>query len=197
MKKVILMAVALLMVCAAKAQISAGDFVWGAKVGLNATNVSNLDAKNKMSFHVGAFAEWKLGDFVGISPELVYSRQGARYKVDGNKFKRRVNYLNIPVLAKLYVLECLSVDLGPQFGLAFNDVAKWKNGSSSGKDKVNTVNTFDVSFPVGISYAYEGFVVSARYNIGLTNVWKKEDVGFNTKNHVFQFSVGYCLSDLF
>ena len=50
MKKVVLMAVALLMVCAAKAQFSAGDFTWGAKVGLNATNISNFDMKNKQVF---------------------------------------------------------------------------------------------------------------------------------------------------
>jgi len=48
MKKVFLLAVALLAFCAAKAQPAVGDFTWGAKVGFNATNISNFDAKNKM-----------------------------------------------------------------------------------------------------------------------------------------------------
>ena len=197
MKKVVLMAVALLMVCAAKAQFSAGDFTWGAKVGLNATNISNFDMKNKASIHVGAFAEWNLSDFIGLSPELVYSRQGARDKEDDVKFKLRVNYLNIPVLFKFYVLEGLSVDAGPQFGFALNSKVKVKDGDSSSKTKVKDVNTFDMSFPIGLSYIYEGLILSARYNIGLTNMWSKDDYGVNTKNHVFQFSLGYRLSDLF
>ncbi len=197
MKKVVLMTVALLMVCAAKAQFSAGDFTWGAKVGLNVTNISNFDLKNKSSFHIGAFAEWNLSDFIGLSPELMYSRQGARDKHDGVKYKLRVNYLNIPVLFKFYVLEGLSVDLGPQFGFALNSKAKTKHNDTTNKTKIGDENTFDVSFPIGLSYTYEGLILSARYNIGLSNMWDKDDVGVNSKNHVFQLSLGYRLSDLF
>ena len=40
MKKVFLLAVALLAFCAAKAQPAVGDFTWGAKVGFNATNIA-------------------------------------------------------------------------------------------------------------------------------------------------------------
>ncbi len=197
MKRVILIAVALLTVCVAKAQFSAGDFTWGAKVGLNATNISNLDLKNKASIHVGAFMEWNLSDFIGLSPEVVYSRQGAADKNGDVKSKLRVNYLNIPVLLKFYVLEGLSVDAGPQFGIALNSNLKQKVGDSSTKTKVKDVNTFDMSFPIGLSYTYEGLILSARYNIGLTNMWDKGSSGINTKNHVFQFSLGYRLSDLF
>ena len=197
MKRVVLIAVALLTVCVAKAQFSAGDFTWGAKVGLNATNISNLDLKNKASIHVGAFMEWNLSDFIGLSPEVVYSRQGAADKDGDVKKKLRVNYLNIPVLLKFYVLEGLSVDAGPQFGIALNSNLKQKVGDSSTKTKVKDVNTFDMSFPIGLSYTYEGLILSARYNIGLTNMWDKGSSGVNTKNHVFQFSLGYRLSDLF
>lgn len=197
MKRVILFAVAVLMVCAAKAQFSAGDFIYGGKVGLNVTNISNMEAKAKASIHIGAFAEWKMNDFIGISPELVYSRQGAAQKEDGVKVKLRVNYLNIPILAKLYVLENLSVDLGPQFGFALNGKQVAKKDGTTLKNKEENLNTFDVSFPVGLSYIYDNFIISARYNIGLTNVEDKDYFGVNTKNGVFQFSVGYCLNDLF
>lgn len=201
MKKLILLTAALLAFCAAKAQFDVNNFTYGAKVGLNATNISNSDMKNKMSFHLGAFAEWKLSDFVGIQPELVYSRQGARDKYDENgskvKVKTRVNYLNIPILAKLYVLEDLSVDLGPQFGFALNAKSKYKVGGHTSKDKITNNNTFDFSFAVGASYNFDDFIFSARYNIGLSNMWDKDKVGENLKNHVFQLSVGYCLNNLF
>lgn len=199
MKKVILLAAALFMVFMAKAQVDLGNFAYGVKGGWNATNVSNADAKNKMSIHLGAFAEWKLSDYFGIQPELLYSRQGYRDKNnwDGGdmKSKCRVNYLNIPVLAKLYVWEGLSVDLGPQFGFALNAKYKTKFDGHTSKEKIKSFNTFDFSFALGASYAIDDFILSARYNIGLTNIFDKWEE--NNKNHVFQLSVGYCLNNLF
>lgn len=194
MKKVFLLAVALLAFCAAKAQPAVGDFTWGAKVGFNATNISNFDAKNKMSIHVGAFAEKRYSDLLGASAELIYSRQGARDKDGDWKYKLRVNYLNIPILAKFFVWEGLSVDVGPQFGFALNAKQKAKGNGNTAKVKIKDFNVFDFSIPIGVTYRVEDIFVSARYNIGLTNVF---DSGVNNKNHVFQLSVGYNLSSLF
>ncbi|MDE6451957.1 MAG: PorT family protein [Odoribacter sp.] len=194
-----LLAAAFFVSCLAKAQFYGADFVYGVKGGWNVTNISHADAKNKMSVHLGAFAEWRINDYFGIQPELLYSRQGCRdkYEVAGKKVKTqlRVNYLNIPVLAKLYVLEGLSVDLGPQLGFALNAKSKVKHGGHVEKDKIEHFNTCDFSFAIGASYALDDLIFSARYNIGLTNVFGKWEK--NNKNHVFQVSLGYCLSNLF
>lgn len=45
MKKLILVATAVFMVCIAKAQLSSGNFAYGVKGGWNVTNVSNAEAK--------------------------------------------------------------------------------------------------------------------------------------------------------
>ena len=193
MKKVFLLAVALLAFCAAKAQPAVGDFTWGAKVGFNATNITNCD-KNKLSLHLGAFAEKRYSDLLGASAELIYSRQGARDKDGDWKYKLRVNYLNIPILAKFFVWEGLSVDVGPQFGFALNAKQKAKGNGNTAKVKIKDFNVFDFSIPIGVTYRVEDIFVSVRYNIGLTNVF---DGGVNNKNHVFQLSVGYNLSSLF
>ena len=195
MKKVMLLAVALLAFCAAKAQPAVGDFNWGAKVGFNISNITNFD-KNKLSLHLGAFAEKRYSDLMGASAELIYSRQGFRGKDKDLdvKYKTRVNYLNIPILAKFFVWEGLSVDVGPQFGFAINAKTKAKVDGSSAKTKLKDFNVFDFSIPIGVTYRVEDIFVSARYNIGLTDVF---DAGVNNKNHVFQLSVGYNLSSLF
>ena len=195
MKKVMLLAVALLAFCAAKAQPAVGDFNWGAKVGFNISNITNCD-KNKLSLHLGAFAEKRYSDLMGASAELIYSRQGFRGKDKDNdiKYKTRVNYLNIPILAKFFVWEGLSVDVGPQFGFALNAKSKSKWDGGSAKDKIEDFNVFDFSIPIGVTYRVEDIFVSARYNIGLTDVF---DAGVNNKNHVFQLSIGYNLSSLF
>lgn len=195
MKKLLLVIVALVLVGGVQAQT---EISVGPKFGWNITNISNIPAsKNKMSIHLGGFAEFRFNNFFALQPELLYSRQGYRMKDDGMKGKIRVNYLNIPILAKLYVLDGLSVDLGPQLGFALNAKRKIKNDGETVKRKITNINTCDVSFAIGVSYEYEQFMLSARYNLGLTNVMDKDLVGGNNKNHVFQLSVGYRLNNLF
>lgn len=201
MKKLLTVTAVLLLACGLQAQTRRGahELTIGPKAGLNVTNISNIDDnKNKISFLVGGFVEWKVSDFFAVQPELLYSRQGYRWKNNGTKGKFRVNYLNIPILAKLYVLDGLSVDLGPQLGIALNGKNKWKNNGHTEKDKFKHLNTVEVSFALGLSYNWDHFMFSARYNLGLSNVIDKgyNHVG-NNKNHVFQLSVGYRFSDLF
>lgn len=51
---------------------------------------------------------------------------------------------------------------------------------------------FDVSIPIGVSYEYMGVVLSAQYNLGLTNVSDApKEVDKNCKNKGFGLSVGY------
>ena len=83
----------------------------------------------------------------------------------------RANYLNIPVLAKLYVLDELSVVLGPEFGFALNSKEKYKDGDTTGKHKMNDINTLAVNFAIGLSYNWDDFMFSARYNLGLINAF--------------------------
>ena len=50
-----------------------------------------------------------------------------------------------------------------------------------------------MSIPVGVSYEISDFVIDARYNFGLTNVWKddyKKLLG-DAKNSVISLTVGY------
>ena len=63
MKKLFTLVVVVLMVVGAKAQT---EIVVGPKVGLNMTNISNFDKKNKLSFHVGGFAEFRFNDYLAI-----------------------------------------------------------------------------------------------------------------------------------
>lgn len=196
MRKLFLLIALSSMVFVAKAQ----NITVGPKVGLNVTNISNFEVKNKVSFHLGAFAEWRVNDFFGLQPELIYSRQGARdkYTLNGEKIKStlRVNYLNIPVLAKLYVWDELSVDLGPQLGIALNAKDKVKYDGTR-KKKNKDANTIELSWAIGVSYNWDNFMFSTRYNLGLSNVMDKDKYDGNNKNHVFQLSVGYRFGDLF
>ena len=123
--------------------------------------------------------EYGVSELFSISAGALYSMQGA--KIGGSTAK--FDYVNIPILANVYVYRGLAVKLGVQPGFCINHKFS-NNGFSADASDAKTV---DVSIPVGASYEYQHFVLDARYNWGLTKVIKNSD----PKNSVFQFTLGY------
>ena len=188
MKKLFVMAALVLSSVGAFAQYSAGDFTIQPKVGLNVSSTTGDGAEYKAGFVGGAELEYHVSPLFGISGGLLYSMQGA--KVKDTDVKMNLDYLNIPILANVYVVEGLALKAGIQ--PAFNVSNKVKaDGVSVDYDKYAPdgakIKTFDFAIPVGLSYEYQGFVLDARYNIGLTKISEAGDA----KNSVFQITLGY------
>ncbi|MBE5032559.1 porin family protein [Gallalistipes aquisgranensis] len=185
-----------LVLLVACAFVAAGAFAQpklGIKAGLNLADISNVeDSKMKPSFYAGAFVDFQISDFFTLSPELLYSRQGAYFKEGDLKRWERLNYLNIPVMCKFTVVKGLSVDVGPQFGFNLNGKAKMKYDDQEYKTSISDeFNTFDFGLNMGLSYMIsEKFDVAARYNLGLTDV-VKDNEGDACRNGVIQIGVGY------
>ncbi len=188
MKKIVLLAAVLAMsVSAAFSQVS-----FGVKGGLNLANLSNSESDMKLGFYAGAFGEYQVGDFFGIAGELLYSIQGLQEKEDGVTAKQHLNYLNIPVLAKLYIAEGLSLDVGPQFGLLMSAKTKGEEGGVSVTvDTKDAFNSVDVSAGIGLTYNIGNILIQGRYNLGLTDTMKDNDGDDKFKNNVIQVGVGY------
>ena len=98
-------------------------------------------------------------------------------------FNANLDYINIPILAQFYPAKGFAIKAGVQ--PAFN-VRHKATGDIEGT--IDDVNTFNFSIPVGLSYEYEGFVLDARYNIGITKLYKDADQG---RNSTFSISLGY------
>lgn len=181
MKKIVLAAVMLLSSVSMFAQQEVGSLTIQPKVGLNVSNVTKTHGDTRIGVVAGAEAEYQLGDIYSIAVGLLYSSQGNKQTVDLPVLGKASvtwapSYLNIPVVANVYVVKNLAVKLGVQPGFCV------------AKDKLKA-NTFDLSIPVGLSYEYKNFVLDGRYNFGVTNIAK----GVDTKNSVFQFTLGYKL----
>ena len=181
MKKIVLAAVMLLSSVSMFAQNEVGSLTIQPKVGFNVSNVTKTHGDTRIGVVAGAEAEYQLGDIYSIAVGLLYSSQGNKQTVDLPVLGKASvtwapSYLNIPVVANVYVVKNLAVKLGVQPGFCV------------AKDKLKA-NTFDLSIPVGLSYEYKDFVLDGRYNFGVTNIAK----GVNTKNSVFQFTLGYKL----
>ena len=193
MKKIILMAAVMLSSVASFAQHATGSFTLQPKVGLNIASLTNFDgADPRFGVAAGVEAEYQATDIFSISAGVLYSMQGNKYDVAtiGNKTATTTNktdYINIPILANVYVVKGLAVKAVIQPGFKVNDEVKYPFGDKSNSQDVDKAESFDFSIPVGLSYEFSNVVLDARYNFGCTKVFKNAD----PKNSVFQITLGY------
>ena len=185
MKKFLVIAAMVLASATSFAQQAAGSFSVTPKVGLNIASLTdNKDSDPRFGLAAGAEFMYQASDIVGVSFGAIYSMQGCKY----DNVTTKLDYINIPVLANVYVAKGLAVKLGLQPGFNVNSSVKSK-GDGVTVDADVDVKTVDLSIPIGLSYEFNNFVIDGRYNWGVTKVAKHSDC----KNSVFQFTIGYKL----
>lgn len=183
MKKILM--IAALMV--ATLSVSAQGFV-KPMVGATMTTVTGGDdAKMKFGAVFGAEYGYMLSEKFGLTAGLLYSMQGTKYDDEGESFTTKLDYLNVPVLANIYVAPGLALKAGAQIGFLVN-------AKQDGMDLKDYCNKVDFSIPLGASYEISNFVIDARYNLGISNVMKKEITNKSNHNSVFMLTLGYKLN---
>lgn len=177
------------------------QFAVGIKGGPNFANldvnssVSN-NYKNRTGFHAGAFALIKLTK-IGIQPELLFSRQGSNFQFNSSDGEANFDYINIPIILKLYTVAGINLQAGPQFGfLSGGEVKSTINGITSVQDAKDAYKASDFSLALGAGWDLPfGLTLDARYNLGLSKI----NDGANapeSKNQVFQISAGFKILKL-
>lgn len=147
------------------------------KMGLNLSSLSHVDGSSVAGLNVGVSFELLFTGRFGIEPGVLFSMQGT--KIDSERV--HLDYINIPVYAKYYIIKGFNVFAGPQVG--FNVRAK-----SGGEDVKNLIKTADFGLGLGTGYQFKwGLMVSANYNFGFVDVRKSTSV----KNGVFQINAGW------
>ncbi|MCK0200357.1 porin family protein [Ornithobacterium rhinotracheale] len=208
MRKLILTSVvALIGLCSMQAQ-HLGFGVRGAYnySSLRGTAATGLSLEGRSGYQVGLFAEVPLLGKWSVQPEVYYSTQGAKNLFNqGDEFKTQ--NINIPILAKYYIVSGLNVQFGPQISFKTGsdysfDKARvnqaWKNISSGEMAKGTN---FGAVLGLGYRVPVVGLSIDARYTLGLTNVVNDDQtvkeaikaVGAkdNFKNGIFSVGVGY------
>lgn len=187
-------------------QISNNKIMFGVKAGLNVSNL--VQKSNSMDPLTGLYfacvVEFKISDVFAIEPELGYSGQGADLKGYFSEFNSNVNgryrleYFNIPVMAKYYFWKGLCVEAGPQVGFLSSasfvgDVemdGQMQHVDANVKDSFKKTD-FGVNLGLGYTTKQGGFL-GARFNSGLTDVFKNNP-NKPIMNSVLQFYLGYKL----
>lgn len=188
MKKILLMAVVMLASVASYAQQAVGTFTLQPKIGMNVASLTKCDGCDpRIGLAAGVEAEYQATDIFSVSAGLIYSMQGNKAKEDGVTLTTKLDYINIPILANVYVTKGLAVKLGVQPAFNVSDKQKLSGGKASVEAEDFGAESFDFSIPVGLSYEYSNVVFDARYNFGVTNIAD----GGDSKNSVFQITLGY------
>ena len=148
---------------------------WGIRAGANFSDISGdgWDTDVKTGLYVGVYKEIPLvKSLLFIQPEVQYSQEG----FETNFGDAKIDYLTVPVLAKVYVVKLLSFETGPQFGFLVND------------NDFSDANSFVPSWAFGTSLNLPlGLSINARYISALNDTYDS----ISGKNQVFQIGAAF------
>ena len=187
MKKILVVAALMLLSVSTFAQHAVGSFNLQPKVGVSIANLTAVKGSDpRVGLVAGVEGEYQASDIFSVSAGVLYSMQGAKANfanlVDATN---RLDYINVPIMANVYVVKGLAVKLGVQPG--FNVSNKLKVNNLDAVENPAKAQSVDVSIPVGLSYEYNNIQLDARYNWCISKAYKN----FDAKNSVFQITLGY------
>ena len=186
-------------ILATGAAMAQKQFTFGPKFGVDYTHYwgKNVEHGGQFNYQAGLFMEYRFTDQFAIAPEVVFAAQGGKYDTNilGVEFKEtdHVNYINVPVMMKFYVIPDLSIDFGPQvgFNVYSKNTTEAKVGDADGKkttDMKDFTNSVDFGLGLGLTYNIARDVfIQGRYTMGLTKVFDGQDA----KNGNAQIAIGY------
>lgn len=188
MKKILFIALFLLPL------MSSGQITWGVKGGANISSIGGISvATTILRVHGGFYYQQRLEQQYGLTAELLYSMQGARSSTTQGTFIS-YNYLNLPILFKIYFQNDVYFETGPQFGYL---LATHVHDNGDKLTNPDPGNKFDLTYLAGLGKATDFGNYGARAGFGLTNTNGAPGL-FNvqSRNMLFQIYVAYSLGQL-
>lgn len=126
--------------------------------------------------HFGGYGKLRYKDFA-LQPEILYSRQGEYFTIPSwTDLNTKLDYINVPVLLKYYVIGTLNVYAGPQVGLLVSAKGSEINklGPSLANQKTDIKQYFkgtDFSLVYGLGFDLNsGVSFGIRYAYGISDV---------------------------
>ncbi|MBF9254251.1 PorT family protein [Pontibacter sp. 172403-2] len=183
-----------------------GESVNSAQDLLDLTDGS-ASRKMREGFHVGAYVSIPVIPGFEIEPGLQYSQKGTKLTgklpLEGSDFlnanltvTNKAEYIDVPVLARVYVGEGFNFFVGPQVSYLVSNKVKAEAGALGFNalnrewDMNSGFRDVDVAVTGGLGYRFtSGFNISAGYDYGLSTI--DSNGNFDTYNRVVKASLGY------
>lgn len=167
----------------------------------------SVSQQMRTGFHAGAFVNIPVAPGFEIEPALIYSQKGTVLKgkipVEEVDFlnaqvtlTNKAEYIDLPVLAKVYIGEGFHVFAGPQMSYLVSNKVSAEAGALGFKalnqewDMKSGFREVDFAVTGGLGYKFtSGINISAGYDYGLSSIDKNGS--FDTYNRVVKASVGF------
>jgi Outer membrane protein beta-barrel domain len=165
--------------------LSAQGLGIGIKAGANFANLStdNYSTSAITGYHVGAYANINFSEKWGITPEVLWSAQGA--ELDNAEFN--TDYVTVPIMVRWRIIKLISIEAGPQFNFLTN--ADLEGYAGDIKDQLKS-STYSVAFGALIHLPL-GFNGGVRYVMGVSDLSDNDNVEF--RDQTFQIYVGWTI----
>ncbi|MGD1891206.1 MAG: porin family protein [Cyclobacteriaceae bacterium] len=191
----------------------------GVKGGLNIAGCAgagcdeeDTESLTRVGFHAGLVASFIVNQRIELQTEVLYSQLGSRYEdfsltldladlgtedVYFEEVAIKNNYIVIPILFKVYLVEGVYFNLGPQLSYLLQSTTVFESSELPQPlietDTKAELNNFDFGIASGIGYDFRyGLTTELRYSYGFTNIIgsgsSAEDISRNT---AIQVSIGY------
>lgn len=197
----------------------------GIKMGLNYSSIvsDQIESSSRFGIDVGINITTRLRDKLDLISEISYSEKGAKTKArkyiagsfqpESLNYEFFINSIHWSLIANYYLkVPNLSVQVGPVFGVRnwlpqnLDNVEVFFGTSENIDENINSLDlskgvkeSLDCSLAIGISGGTEAIRVNLRYNLGITDYYKKfndNGNGYSIKNNFVQLSISYSFLNL-
>jgi hypothetical protein len=170
---------------------------------LNFKNDAYRDEQSRAGLTFGAAVPIRTGSWFTVQPELLYVQRGGNFRLAesgslGSKTETRLNYLELPVLARANMGPVFLL-AGPSLGMSLNgktETAGTKRDVNFG-NRTDEYRRADLGLQVGGGLALNAgpgqLTVDARYGFGLTDIDNVSGNSNRTRNGVWAFTLGYAI----
>ena len=188
----ITMALMITSILSLNAQDNKNKAIAGIKGGYNISSVSfdgSSETGKLHGYHIGIYGESYIGKYLTIQPEILYSKQGYTIIDDNGTYTQKLDYINVPLMLKLYPVKSFFIEAGPQIGFSISHKETFDAGfilydTSQEFEPSN----FDWGINVGTGFKSDGGVsLGVRYHLGQSDVYDQD----KPKNRVWQLYLGF------
>lgn len=168
----------------------------GVRIGLNLANLSGNDSadldntKVRTGIVAGLFGVVPVNDHFAFQPEVLFSQQGAKVEEGSDEGTIKLDFIQIPLLARIRLgmnpSSPVHALVGPSFGFRTKAEVEADGQTEDIKDDVEKT---DVGIVAGVAINAGPAVIDVRQTWGLRNLDKSGD-GSKVKNRVFSISAG-------
>jgi len=177
----------------------------GVLVGLNVANVDfdvsdtsvSVNGDSRTGFVAGLSFNIPIQQMFSVEVDALFAQKGTKFTATESGFtdtaKVNLNYVDVPVLAKINVTGSAPVGVHLLAGPSFNFKVSESFDPEDAADSDDSIEKMETALVFGGGVHMGAFRVDLRYGIGLSNIIKDSaSDGFLTgKNKVFSILVGF------